>query len=110
MKKFIKLILFFFAINSLDSFAQPQVESLSNKNSFKGKRELRRENRIHHSTDNMSDKNERRSRRKNNLGTMSNYNSSKKEVTKERKRSRIKESKTKEAIAKSKDKKDKPSE
>lgn len=110
MKTLIKLILLFFIMSTSNSIAQPKVEKLSNKSSLRGRMALRKENKIHNATDNMADNNERKSRRKNNLGTMSNYKANRKEITKERKRSQKKEGKTKDAIAKTKNKEDKPSE
>lgn len=78
-----------FMIN-LNSFAQraTKQEGISNTTSIRGKNLLRKENRIHNSVENLADKNETKSRRKHKLGTISNYNSQKKIVNRERKRAK----------------------
>lgn len=78
-----------FMIN-LKSIAQraSKQERISNTSTIKGRHLLRKENRIHNATENLADKNENRERRKHKLGTLSNYKSQKKMMTKEKKKKR----------------------
>jgi hypothetical protein len=94
MKKLICLILFsvFFCLENVAQ--QPQnMEPLSNKTTRKGRRELRRENRIHHAMEGLASKNERRARREHDLGTANHHDSKAKKLSKDRKKAKLKEEK-----------------
>jgi hypothetical protein len=88
--------------NSIAQRASKQ-EKISNNTSMRGKKLLRKENKIHASVENLAEKNENKSRRKHKLGTLSNYKSQKKIVTRERKRARKEQEKSeKQALRKEK--------
>ena len=94
MKTSIYILLLMFMINfkSIGQRATKQ-ERISNKTTIRGRHLLRKENRIHNATENLADKNENKERRKHKLGTLSNYKSQKKMVTKERRKAKKEEKK-----------------
>jgi hypothetical protein len=76
MKKIVYLIIFsvFFGLECIAQ--QPQnMEPLSNKTTRKGRRELRREMRIHNSMVSLASNNERKARKEHKLGTALHHDS-----------------------------------
>lgn len=98
MKTFSYILLFLVMINfkSIGQKATNQ-ESISNTKTIKGKHLLRKEKRIHNSSENIAEKNELKSRRKHKLGTLSNYQSQKKMIARERKKSKRNDGKKEES-------------
>ena len=79
----------------MEGIAQkPQNEEpLSNKTTMKGRRELRRENRIHHRMAALARKNERAARKEHDLGTANHHDSKAKKLSKDRRKAKLKEEK-----------------
>lgn len=94
MKKllFIMLLSTFFCLEGVAQ-KQQNAEPLSNKSTIKGKRELRREMRIHNAAGKLAKQNERRARKEHKLGTVSHHDSKAKKLTKERKKAKQKDEK-----------------
>ncbi|MCD6017347.1 MAG: hypothetical protein K0S53_468 [Bacteroidetes bacterium] len=108
MKTSIYILLFMFIMNikSIGQRATKQ-EGISNTTSIRGKKLLRKENRIHNATENLAVRNENKARKKHKLGTLSNYNSQKKMVNRERKKAKKEKAKEeKQSIKKEKGKKE----
>ena len=93
MKKIMYYLLLFSLFFCLESVAQKvqNKEPLSNKTTRKGKRELRREQRIHIATIGLATQNERKARKEHKLGTANHHDSKAKKLGKDRKKAKKKE-------------------
>lgn len=95
MKKLVCIMLFsvFFCFENMAQKTQME-EPLSNKSTIKGKRELKREMRIHNAAGSkLAKQNERRARKEHKLGTVSNHDSKAKKLAKDRKKAKLKDEK-----------------
>lgn len=107
MKKILNYLLLFSLFFCLQGVAQKSQneQPLSNKTTIKGKRELRKEMRIHNATVKLSKQNEREARKKHKLGTANHHDSKAKKLGKDRKKAQKKEERENEKAAKSESKK-----
>jgi len=79
-------------------------EPIADNSTYGGRRELRRENKIHHASVKLAKKNERESRKKRKIGTQNNHKKMAKNLSKERKVARKAGIKTEKKTEKNKEK------
>jgi len=84
MKKIMTLIFTFTLIFFVRVYPQQPGDSrpLSDNTTFKGKRQLHREKKIHKASVTLASKNEKSARREHKLGTMNHHNSKSKQIAK----------------------------
>ncbi len=92
MKRIMNYLLLFSLLFCMESVAQKvqNKQPLSNKTTIKGKRELRREMRIHKASLGLAAQNERKARKEHKLGTANHHDSKAKRLGKDRRKAKEK--------------------